>query len=103
MSRWPPRIIAKLSAWWKNAAAGQQRHGLLAGVDEVVVFLALGGRGAHAQDAVLALQDDLDAGRQVVGHQRGHADAEVDVGAVEHVARDALGQLVLGAYALTPV
>ena len=38
MSRWPPRIIAKLSAWWKIGAARQQRHRLLAGVDEVVVL-----------------------------------------------------------------
>ena len=42
--RWPPRIIAKLSAWWKYAT-GQQRHGLFASVDQVVVFVACGGRG----------------------------------------------------------
>ena len=34
-------------------ATGQQRHGLLASVDQVVVFVACGGR-AHAQNAVLA-------------------------------------------------
>jgi hypothetical protein len=46
----------------EERAARQQRHRLLAGVDQVVVFLAGLGRGAHAQDAVLALQDDLAAG-----------------------------------------
>ena len=81
----------------EEGAAGQQRHRLLAGVDQVVVLLAGLGRGAHAEDAVLAVQDDLAAGRQVVGDQRGLADAEVDDGAVEDVLRHAGGQLVLGA------
>jgi len=34
------------------------------------------------------LQDDFPPGRNVVGHLRGHADAEVDVGAVRDVLRD---------------
>src|SRR5690606_11769822 len=67
---------------------------LLAGVDQVIVFLALGGRRTHAQHAVLGVQDDFAAGRQVVGHQRGQADAQVDVGALGDVLRDAGGDLV---------
>src|SRR5690606_5476143 len=48
----------------KEAAARQQGDGLLAGVDQVVVFFALGGGGAHADDAVFAVQDDFAVGRQ---------------------------------------
>ncbi|MCY1240003.1 hypothetical protein D9M72_528310 [compost metagenome] len=66
----------------EDAAAGEDRDGLLAGVDEVGVFLSLVGEGAHAEQAVLALQDHADAIGQVVGHQRGDANAEVDVVAV---------------------
>ena len=51
-------------------------------------------RGAHAEEAVLAVQDDLAVLRQVVGHQRRQADAEVDVGALGDVAGDARGHLV---------
>mgnify|MGYP000941351450 CR=1 FL=1 len=80
----------------EERAAGQFGDGLLAGVDQVVVFLALGRRGAHAQHAVLGVQDDFAVGRQVVGHQRRQADAEVDVPAVLELARGARGHLVAG-------
>lgn len=82
----------------EERAAGQFGHGLLAGVDQVVVFLALGGRGAHAQHAVFGMQDDFAVSRQVVGHQRGQADAQVDVGAFGDVLRDAGGDLVAGQF-----
>src|SRR5690606_20719058 len=78
----------------EERAAGQLGDRLLAGVDQVIVFLALGGRRTHAQHAVLGVQDDFAAGRQVVGHQRGQADAQVDVGALGDVLRDAGGDLV---------
>ena len=68
---------------------GSDGDGLLAGVDEVGVLLALERERAHAEQAVLALQDDADAVGQVVGHERGDADAEVDVVAVvQFVGRD---------------
>jgi hypothetical protein len=81
------------------AATGQQRHRLLAGVDQVVVLLVGSRRRAHARDAVLALQDDLvEVGRarlgQVFGPHRGQADAEVDNHAFGDVARHAGGHLV---------
>ena len=41
------------------AAAGQQGHRLLAGVDQVGILRARRRRGPHAQHAVLALQEDL--------------------------------------------
>src|SRR5437899_350638 len=78
-------------------AARQQGDRLLAGIDQVVVFLAFGGRGAHAEDPVLAVQDDFAADGKVIGNERGLADAEIDDGAVEDVLRDALCELVLGA------
>src|SRR3954452_16109748 len=81
----------------KIRAARQQRDRLLAGIDQVIVFLALGGRRAHAQDAVFAVQDDFTAGGQVIGDQRGLTDAEIDDGAVEDVLRDARCELVFGA------
>jgi hypothetical protein len=66
----------------EDAAAGQHGDGLLAGVDEVGVLLALVGERAHAEQPVFALQDHTDAVGQVVGYQCGDADAEVDVVAV---------------------
>ena len=72
----------------EERAAGQERHRLLAGVDEVEVLVAFLRRRAHADDAVLAVQDDLAPGRQVIRDQRRQADAEVDDRAVGDVARD---------------
>ena len=66
--------------------ARQHRHRLLAGVDQVRVLFALRRRRPHAEQAVLAVQEDLAALRQEVGDQRRQADAEVDVGAFGDVA-----------------
>ena len=74
----------------------QDRHGLLAGVDEVGVDRVLGRVGADAEHAVLGVQDDVDAVRDVVGHQGRQADAEVDVLAVGELGGDARRQLVAG-------
>ena len=60
----PPRIMPKLVAESKNAAPGEGRHGLLAGVDQVGIDVLLGRVRADAEDAVLGLQHDGDA----VGH-----------------------------------
>src|SRR5690606_7583580 len=83
----------------KERAAGLLGNGLLAGVDQVVVFLPLGRRRAHAQHAVFGMQNDFTLGGQVVGHQRGQADAQVDIGALGDVLRDAGGDLVAGQFA----
>jgi len=58
--------------------------GLLARIDEVRVYVALGLRreGTHAEHAVFRLQGEVNAFGNVVGHECGHADAEVDVIAV---------------------
>src|SRR5262249_30419771 len=75
-------------------AAREQRDRLLPRVDEVLVDLALGRLRPDAEDAVLAVQDDLPSLRQIVPHQRGQAVAQVDVGAFRDVARDARGHLL---------
>src|SRR5215216_1664135 len=78
------------------AGRGQLAHRLLAGVDEVGVFLALIGKRSHAEHAVLALQVDVDAVGDVVRDQRRNADAEVDVIAVAQLFRGTRGHLFTG-------
>jgi hypothetical protein len=78
----------------KERSALEQRHRLLAGVDQVLVLHALGRPRPDPQHPVLAVQDDLAVLGQMVGHQRRQADAEVDVSALGDVARDARGDLV---------
>ena len=76
MSRWP-RASSRAIGMVEVSAAGQERHGLLAGVDEVGSSRPLSGR-AH-QQAVLAVQEDLAILRQEVSHDRRQADAEIHV------------------------
>src|SRR5690606_39786310 len=68
------------------AGAGAGGDGLFAGIDQVGVDLVFGREGADAEQAVLALQPYVHALGDVVGHQGGQADAEVDVHAVGQVA-----------------
>ncbi|MNV91335.1 hypothetical protein D3C71_1858210 [compost metagenome] len=78
-------------------ALGDLGDRLLAGVDQVGVFLALIGEGAHAQHAVFRLQGHDHALGDVVGHQGRNADAQVHIEAVLQLFRGALGQLFAGA------
>ena len=73
--------------------AGQDRHRLFAGVDQIGVLFAFVWVRAHAEDAVLALQRDGNAGRNVVRNQRRQPDAEIDVLSVAQFLRDARGEL----------
>src|SRR5690242_19887479 len=75
-------------------AAREQRHRLLAGVDQVLVLAPGCWLRADAEHAVLAVQNDLAALRQVVGDQRRQADAEIDIGAFGNIARHARRHLV---------
>src|SRR5262249_38482096 len=68
--------------------------GLLAGIDEVGVLFALVGEGPKAEHAVLALQLHAHALRDVVRHQRGNTDAEIDAEAVAQLPGGALGHLI---------
>src|SRR5207253_4234173 len=75
-------------------AARKQRHRLLAGVDQVFVFFPRCGFGADAENAVLAVQDDLAALGQVIRDQGRQADAEIDVRAFRNIARYARRHLI---------
>src|SRR3954465_15203570 len=78
-------------------AGGRQfADGLLAGIDQVGVFLALVGEWPHAEHAVLALQHDVHSVRNVVRHQRRDPDAEIDVIAVAQFLGRARGHLIAG-------
>ena len=56
--------------------------------------MVFGGEGTHAEQAVFRLQLHVDAGRDVVGHQRGNTDAEVDVGTVFYFLGYSFGDAV---------
>src|SRR4051812_990982 len=78
-------------------AGGRQfAHCLLAGVDQVGVFLALIGKRAHAEHAVFALQDNVHPVRDVVRHQGWNPDAEVDVVSIAQFLCRARGHLIAG-------
>ena len=72
-------------------AARQLGDGFLAGVDQIGIDFLVERIGADAEHAVLRVQRDIHAGGDVVGHERRHADAKVDVVAVLELARDAPG------------
>lgn len=58
------------------------------GVDELSVLFAGARLGAHAEDSVLALDEDGLSFRDIVGHESGDADPEVDVVAVFELGGD---------------
>ncbi len=78
----------------EEAGAGIQRDVLLAGVDQVAIFLARLGDLAHAEDAVFAVEEDVLAGRDVVRHQGRDTNAEIDVASLRQIARNAIGDSV---------
>lgn len=67
-----------------------QRDRLFTGVDQVGILLALSRVRAQAEDAVLGLQLDLDAGVHKARREHGHADAQVGVHAVLELERGTL-------------
>src|SRR6185312_4208348 len=73
-----------------------ERHRLLAGIDQVPVFLP-GGRGlTEIEDAVFGVIDDLASLGLELGHHLGKPDAEVHIGAVWDVLRGAPCDLRVG-------
>src|SRR6185436_833935 len=81
----------------REIAGGRQfGDGLLAGVDQVGVFLALVREGTEAEHAVLALQLHAHAFGNVVRNQRRDADAEIDIEAVAQLLRRAFRHLLTG-------
>ncbi len=77
----------------KEARSRQLGDGLLAGIDEIGVLLALERKGSDSQHAVLTVEHDMQLGGNVVGHQCGHADAKVYIEAIAQLARRAGGHL----------
>src|SRR3954464_4875442 len=78
------------------ARGGPMGGGLLAGLGEAGLFLALVGERAHAEHAVLALQLHVDAFGNVVRNQRRNADAEIDVVSVAQFLSRARCHLITG-------
>ena len=78
----------------EEGGALDERHRLFAGVDEVGVFGP--GRGAwpHAENPVLAVQDDFAIFRKVVRDERRQPDPKVHVGTFRNVPGDAAGHFV---------
>jgi catechol 2,3-dioxygenase-like lactoylglutathione lyase family enzyme len=64
------------------AAAGHQADRPLAGVDQIPVDLVVTGGWPDAEDAVLAVQDDLTIGRDKIGNQGRQPDPEVELNLV---------------------
>ena len=87
---------AKAVGMMKERASLEQRDGLLAGVDQVIVFFARRRRGAHTQDAVLAVQDDFTT-PEVFPDKSGSPEPEVDNRALEYVLRHTRSELIFGA------
>src|SRR6267154_3462696 len=72
----------------KVGAAGEFGDGFLSGVDEIGVDLGFERIGADAEHAVFGLQNDVHTFRDVIGDERGHANAEIDVVAVAQFEGD---------------
>src|SRR5258706_11145138 len=80
----------------KVGASGQERHWLLAGIDEVRILAAGCWRRTHAEEPILAVQEDFALRRQEIGDDRWEADAQIDISALGNVARDPRGHLLPG-------
>ena len=72
----------------KIGRAGKFRDGFFARVDEVGIDFGIERIRADAEHAVFRLQNYVHAFWHVVGHQRGHANAQVDVVAVAQLQRN---------------
>src|SRR3954470_18605705 len=78
----------------KERATGQQRDRFLARVDQVFVFGAGRRLGTNTEHPVLAMKKDFAALGNVVGHERGQADAKIDISALRNVLGDTRSDLV---------
>jgi len=80
----------------KQRGALDEGHGFFTGVDEPGIDCVFGGRGAHAENAVFRMEDDLAALGHVVGDLGRDADAQVYEPAFGDVLRAAFGDLAAG-------
>ena len=80
------------------AAALQEGDVLFSGIDQLGIFFARQRFRPHAQQAVLAMQEHLFVGGQVIGNPGRQANAEVNVSAFGDIAGHALGHFVTGQF-----
>src|SRR5690606_4216444 len=71
---------------------------LLAGIDQVPVFLALWRGLTEIEHAVFGVEHRLPPRRLELGHHFGKADAQIDIGAIGDVLRRAPGDLRIGKF-----
>src|SRR3954465_14433203 len=77
----------------EEAAAGDKRRLVLAGIDHIGVFLAGLRFRAEPDNAILAVKDNLAARRHVARHHGRNADAQIDIGAFGQILRGSPGHL----------
>src|SRR6516162_1699796 len=75
------------------AAAGHQGDRLLTGIDQIPVDLVVTRCRPDAENAVLAVQNDLAIGRNEVGNQGRQPDSEIHISAVGEILRGPPGNL----------
>src|SRR5258708_2416444 len=75
----------------RRNGAGELGDGLLSRVDEVGINLGFEWIRADAEHAVFGLQNHLHIFGNVVGDERGHADAEIDEVTIAQFEGDAAG------------
>ena len=94
---WPSADHGEGIGAGKKASRWQLRDGLLAGVDEVRILVALERERAHPKHAVSrSATARLMPARNIVRHQRRNADAEIDVVAVLELLGGARRHLIAG-------
>jgi hypothetical protein len=94
---WPPRIIAKDSALSKKDAPGTAVTVSLPALIRSGVLLAGERVGPDAEQPVLGVQQHAREALGVIGQERRHADAEVDVQALAQLERGAGDDALTGA------
>src|SRR5215510_12397864 len=82
--------------------AGNRGHRFFAGVDQIGIFLALVRPGSDSEHAVFGVQQDVHARWNVVGHQRRHSNAEVDVEPIAQFLGDSLSDSFARQWHVTP-
>ena len=75
-------------------SAGQFGDRFLPCVDQVGIHFGLTRIGPYAEHAVFRMKRDINARRDVVGHEGRHADAKVDIIAVLQLPRDAFDDAI---------
>src|SRR6266852_2529014 len=75
----------------KITGAGKLGDGFLPCIDEIGIDFGFERIGTNAKHAVFRLQHHFNAFGNIIGDERGHADAEIDVEAIAQFLRDAAG------------